>query len=1046
MLNGTRRVFVAAAAVLVGLTAGAAAYGATLFSVENVGPLSGGADVPVAVDARGNPHICYQDASTNDLMYAYKIGEAWFTETIKTGSDVGNFSSIALDASGVPHVGFYNGSSEDVHYAVRENGEWTTELVDSDGYVGWYVSLALDHQGRPHLAYLDTTNDNLKYAVKNGGSWSVTTVDAGGEVGASSSIALDPQGRAHIAYLDRTNENVKYAYKTPEGWNKDTVDSMGGIIGYISVAVGHDGNPHIAYYEETGDDLKHAVRSGTSWITEVVDDTGLVGAYNSIALDADGNPHISYADVGNSCLKYARHTGYSWITQTADGTEYTGQYTSIALDAKGVPHISYCEFLDTDEIRFADASVHLLSPAEGAEWEAGGVGLVRWTGPGAVDVFLSEDGGASYITALSGVGGDSVLVDVPMWDTDVARVKIVGDNPYSESTSEAFSIFPRLEPARFFTSTPDMQNDVMSRTSNALGANDAPHVAYGHVMTHELNYARKAGGSWSDEALPVSGAGTSISLVMDDEDIPHIGYHGYYDGNLMHSYKTGSSWTTETVDASGDVGGGVSLAYSDLSGLYMSYQNDAESSLKCAYNGGGGWTTETVDDANTVNAYTSMALDGEGAPHIVYYDSGNNDLMYATKSGAGWSITRVDEGGDVGLHASVAVSASGTVHVSYYDATNEDLKHAYKVGGLWNIEVADEGGDVGGSSSIALDARGVPHVAYQDYDNDDLKYAYKNGGVWTARAVDSEGNVGRYVSLALDSDGNPRITYGTNQMDLKYASAAIEMRSPSGGTVWPVGALRPVYWDGVGPVDVHLSVDGGASFCRLATDMTEGSWTLTVPHMPSRFCVLKLERECPRSSALSDSFFTIESSISLLAMSVAPAPPGERGVLITWETDPGPEDLAGYRLDRALPEQGAWRTLVDRMKVSSYLDTEGRPEARYRLYAVNGLGEELLLAERRLGPTAPLSAWPVPYEGGELSISFATAGGLGGGAGLAEVALFDAAGRLVRVVGRGMYPAGVQRLTWNGLDDNGRRVPPGVYFLRSSSGGHTKEVKVMIAR
>ena len=36
---------------------------------------------------------------------------------------------------------------------------------------------------------------------------------------------------------------------------------------------------------------------------------------------------------------------------------------------------------------------------------------------------------------------------------------------------------------------------------------------------------------------------------------------------------------------------------------------------------------------------------------------------------------------------------------------------------------------------------------------------------------------------------------------------------------WPVGAERTVSWDGVGGVDVMLSVDGGASSLSLASDV-----------------------------------------------------------------------------------------------------------------------------------------------------------------------------------------------------------------------------------
>jgi len=192
-----------------------------------------------------------------------------------------------------------------------------------------------------------------------------------------------------------------------------------------------------------------------------------------------------------------------------------------------------------------------------------------------------------------------------------------------------------------------------------------------------------------------------------------------------------------------------------------------------------------------------------------------------------------------------------------------------------------------------------------------------------------------------------------------------------------------------------------------------------------------------------DSLFTIQTSVALLSMLAAPLPQG--GVELTWATDPGPEDLRGYRVERASAGT-AWQTIAALVTVARYVDVGGGPGSRYRLFAVNGYGEELLLAETLLRPLRSLAAWPIPYRGGPLNISFATAGGLGGGAGRAEVSLFDVRGRLVRRIARGDYPAGYQSVAWDGLDSRGRRVAAGVYFMRSVSGGDVREIKVVVAR
>ncbi len=67
--------------------------------------------------------------------------------------------------------------------------------------------------------------------------------------------------------------------------------------------------------------------------------------------------------------------------------------------------------------------------------------------------------------------------------------------------------------------------------------------------------------------------------------------------------------------------------------------------------------------------------------------------------------------------------------------------------------------------------------------------------------------------------------------------------------------------------------------------------------------------------------------------------------------------------------------------------------------------------------------------------------------GLADVRIFDVSGRLVRTLASGeRQRAGVRTVEWNGLDDRGRRVASGVYFLRVDFGGKSVEGRVVLLR
>jgi flagellar hook assembly protein FlgD len=51
-------------------------------------------------------------------------------------------------------------------------------------------------------------------------------------------------------------------------------------------------------------------------------------------------------------------------------------------------------------------------------------------------------------------------------------------------------------------------------------------------------------------------------------------------------------------------------------------------------------------------------------------------------------------------------------------------------------------------------------------------------------------------------------------------------------------------------------------------------------------------------------------------------------------------------------------------------------------------------------------------------------------AGDVELALYDLAGRRVRTLARGALPGGRHQVAWDGRDDRGRNVAPGVYLCR----------------
>lgn len=79
------------------------------------------------------------------------------------------------------------------------------------------------------------------------------------------------------------------------------------------------------------------------------------------------------------------------------------------------------------------------------------------------------------------------------------------------------------------------------------------------------------------------------------------------------------------------------------------------------------------------------------------------------------------------------------------------------------------------------------------------------------------------------------------------------------------------------------------------------------------------------------------------------------------------------------------------------------------------------------GATLAVRGWPNPFAT-STTVAFTLARG-----GAVRVALYDALGRRVRALVDGSLAAGAHEVTWDGADDAGRPVPPGLFACRVAS-------------
>ena len=111
------------------------------------------------------------------------------------------------------------------------------------------------------------------------------------------------------------------------------------------------------------------------------------------------------------------------------------------------------------------------------------------------------------------------------------------------------------------------------------------------------------------------------------------------------------------------------------------------------------------------------------------------------------------------------------------------------------------------------------------------------------------------------------------------------------------------------------------------------------------------------------------------------------------------------------------------------------PLAPGRAIKFSGDGPQTAIAEqpgngRR---AAAFRATPNPFHGAVTLSSESARGPI-------TARVFDNSGRVVRTLSAGTA------VVWNGLDDNGRAVPPGIYFCRLTAGGLESGIKLILAR
>jgi len=451
------------------------------------------------------------------------------------------------------------------------------------------------------------------------------------------------------------------------------------------------------------------------------------------------------------------------------------------------------------------------------------------------------------------------------------------------------------------------------------------------------------------------------------------------------------------------------------------------------------WTSQGVLCCNATGsqgASTIVATSDAGAI-LAWVDSrGGNQDFYAQRL----SSTGVRQWGAAGVLTHAVTAGHQTnirlcsdgglgaylVHEDISDLFAQRLSSAGAR--LWtaNYTPVSQAASYQGSGVIVLSTNGIL-VAWEDYRGNTPADIYAQRIEQNGLCGDPEPRILSVRDVPGDQGGQVRVRWSGSYRDLEPYSEIDQYVVDRGvGAGWTLVAQIPA-----------AGLTEYAAVVATLADSTPGSPNYT------RFRV----RSVPRSG-IPWPFWESAPDSGCSVDNLSPAPPSaltgrsEDGrVFLAWREGQEP-DLAGYRVYRggtgSSPVTAGQRVAETR---ETSFDLPESAEGLYRVTAVDRNGNESapasLLLERTGPPPAAVgrlflaNVSPNPSRAGaEAAIRFGLAG-----RGHASLAIFDPAGRRVRVLVNGERDAGEHTVRWDGLDERGSRARPGLYFVRFLTSG-----------
>jgi len=529
----------------------------------------------------------------------------------------------------------------------------------------------------------------------------------------------------------------------------------------------------------------------------------------------------------------------------------------------------------------------------------------------------------------------------------------------------------------------------------------------------------------------------------------------YCDGFVVRSTLNGGISTRKRVADAPP----LDVAFGDnLHGIAM--RDDAN--IFVTSDGGYTWSTAAAPPLGAASAAVApMIYDVSFGDDMTGIAVGENGLVYrSTNWGVRWTVreTWADRTyvavSMTDPRNATAVGPAGTIVRTTDGGLTWDMQDAGTLADLNDVSFVDSltGVIVGDSSTILQTYDGGANWEMNPTDSgaawsgvdmiDSLTVVVVGNGGWIGRTSDGGANWD-YPTRVTTSDLR-RVTFVDDSLGVAVGGYSI-VRSTNGGASWTHDQIDswPLYdvafsdpQNGIAADyrAVYRTRDGGLSWCREPTKI--GNYFYGV-HYHGQAIVVGSEQAI---------IGTIDLLVATLVQSFfAVAHHGH--VTMDWRIE-SDDVIAGFKLLResdgvtdVLPPNG----LLD--PSARHFTDEGASPGRdytYMLVVVLSDGSEVRSGPQAVSIPAVATAleqnWPNPFNPTtEIAYSLSERGHV-------TLAVYDVLGRRVRTLVDRREDAGVHKARWNGLDDDGRSVPSGVYFYRMRAGSFVCTRKMVLIR